>query len=163
MGLRSTTTGRFTLIGLFALASLLAAVGDIHAEQGGQRLEIDTATGKHDFTVELARSDAEREKGLMFRRTMEPGHGMLFDFPRTDRLLFWMKDTYIPLDMVFIARDGHVVSIKRDAKPLDETLISSEGPAAVVLEVNAGVADKIRLKVGDAIKHPIFHEDAGGK
>ena len=59
--------------------------------------------------------------------------------------------------MVFIARDGHVVSIKRDAKPLDETLIPSGGPAAGVLEVNAGVADRIGLKVGDEVKHPIFH------
>ncbi len=161
MGFRSITTSHRATTYLLALASL--SIVAARADQAGQPLEVDTATGKHTFTVELARSAAEREKGLMFRRTMAPSHGMLFDFPRADRLVFWMKDTYIPLDMVFVARDGRVVSIKRGAKPLDETLISSEGPAAGVLEVNAGVVDQIGLKVGDEIKHPIFNEGAGGK
>ena len=130
------------------------------ARAASPNLEVDTGTGKHAFTVELARTEAEREKGLMYRRSMADTAGMLFDFGRDQMLLFWMKDTYIPLDMVFIDHAGRVVSIKREAKPLDETTISSQVPAAGVLEVNAGVADKIGLRVGDAVKNPIFHDEA---
>lgn len=93
----------------------------------------------------------------MDRRSMAKNHGMLFDFrPRDEPVVFWMKDTYLPLDMIFIGRDGRVASIARDAKPMDETLIPSGAPTIGVLEVNAGVAKAIDLKVGDKVRHAMF-------
>ena len=150
---------RIALFGV-ALAGAATSFAMADARAASPNLEVDTGSGAHGFTVELARTEAEREKGLMYRRSMADTAGMLFDFGRDQMLLFWMKDTYIPLDMVFIDHGGRVVSIKRDAKPLDETLISSQVPAAGVLEVNAGVADRIGLKVGDAVRNPIFHGGA---
>ncbi len=120
-------------------------------------LAIDTASGHHVFDVEWEKTDAEREHGLMDRKSMAPTHGMLFDFrPHDEPVLFWMKDTFLPLDMVFIGHDGRVVSIKHDAKPMDETIIPSGGPTTAVLELNAGIADKIGVKVGDRIEHAMF-------
>ncbi len=154
--------GRRTVVAIAALAGLVPSLA-AGARTASPNLEVDTASGRHGFTVELARSDAEREHGLMDRRAMADTAGMLFDFGRDQMLLFWMKDTYIPLDMVFIDHGGRVVSIKRDAKPLDETLISSQAPAAGVLEVNAGIADKIGLKVGDEVRNPIFRNGTGAE
>ena len=161
MAVGGRIAGRRTVAGIAALAAVASVAAGAGA--ASPNLEVDTASGKHGFTVELARTDAEREHGLMDRRSMAEGAGMLFDFGRDQMLVFWMKDTYIPLDMVFIDHGGRVVSIKRDAKPLDETLISSDAPAAGVLEVNAGVADKIGLKVGDEVKNPIFKDGAGAR
>ncbi len=144
-------------------ALLIVSAGPTLAAATLQPLEIDTTSGAHVFQVEVMSTDAERERGLMDRRSLAKDHGMLFDFHEPQPVWFWMKDTYIPLDMIFVSGDGHVVSIKHDAKPLDETLIPSGKPTLGVLEVNAGVADAIGVTVGDAIKHPIFHENAGGK
>ena len=119
-------------------------------------LEIDTTSGPHAFKVEVMNTPAELERGLMDRRSLARDQGMLFDFHKTEPVFFWMKDTYIPLDMIFVSQDGHVVGIKHDAKPLDETVIPSKAPSRGVIEVNAGVADAIGLKVGDAVKHPAF-------
>jgi uncharacterized membrane protein (UPF0127 family) len=120
------------------------------------KLEIMTSTGVHVFSVEMAQTDAEREKGLMYRRFMPPDRGMLFDFKREEPVMFWMKNTYIPLDMIFISRAGVVTSIVADAEPLSERLIPSDGPCYGVLEVNAGVAASIGVKPGDKVRHPIF-------
>jgi len=143
---------------LLVAAVLLGLASPAWAEAPLQPLEIDTASGPHHFKVEVMRTDAEREKGLMFRRTMAKDHGMLFDFHTQQPVTFWMKDTYLPLDMIFVSQEGRVVSIKHDAKPMDESLIPSGAPTLGVLEVNAGVADAIGLKVGDVVKHPIFHD-----
>ena len=126
-----------------------------------QPLEIDTASGKHLFQVEVMRTSVELEHGLMDRRSLPQDQGMLFDFRKQEPVFFWMKDTYIPLDMIFVSEDGHVVGIKHDAKPLDESIIPSKAPTRGVIEVNAGVADRIGLKVGDAVKHPVFAAAAG--
>ena len=125
-----------------------------------QPLEIDTASGPHRFRIELMSTDAEREYGLMNRRSLPRDQGMLFDFHVQQPVTFWMKDTYIPLDMIFVSQEGRVVGIKHDAKPLDTTLIDSGAPTLGVLEVNAGVAEAIGVKVGDAVHHPIFHNVA---
>ena len=82
---------------------------------------------------------------------------MLFDFrPHDEQVVFWMKDTYLPLDMIFIGHDGRVVSIKHDAKPMDETFIPSGQPTVGVLEINAGVANAIGVSIGDQVKHAMF-------
>jgi uncharacterized protein len=121
-----------------------------------ERLEVDTASGPHVFQVEVMRTPAELEHGLMDRREMARDRGMLFDFQKAQPVYFWMKNTYLPLDMIFVGPDGRVVNIKHDAKPMDETLIPSGKPTLGVIEVNAGVADAIGLKVGDTVKHPVF-------
>jgi uncharacterized membrane protein (UPF0127 family) len=133
---------------------LLGAAGAL--AQTFDRLEIVTSTGVHAFSVELARNDAEREKGLMYRRFMPADRGMLFDFKREEPVMFWMKNTYIPLDMIFISRNGTVTSVAADAEPLSERLIPSGGPCYGVLELNGGVAASIAIKPGDKIRHPIF-------
>jgi uncharacterized protein len=140
------------------LAFVYFAIGDPAgaSEQTLDKLEIVTSTGVHPFSVELASNDAEREKGLMYRRFMPRDRGMLFDFKREEPVTFWMKNTYIPLDMIFISRAGTVTGIAADAEPLSERLIPSGGPCYGVLEVNAGVAASIGLKPGDKIRHPIF-------
>jgi uncharacterized membrane protein (UPF0127 family) len=139
---------------LLALLGYLAA-SPAHA-QTLDKLEIVTSSGAHAFSVELARTDAERERGLMYRRFMPPDRGMLFDFKREAPVMFWMKNTYIPLDMIFISHAGKIISIAADAEPLSERNIPSGGPCYGVLEVNGGVAASIGAKVGDMVKHPIF-------
>jgi uncharacterized membrane protein (UPF0127 family) len=126
------------------------------AAQTLDKLEIVTASGVHDFSVELASNDAEREKGLMYRRFMPADRGMLFDFKREDSVMFWMKNTYIPLDMIFISRAGVVTGIAANAEPLSERLIPSGGPCYGVLELNGGVAASIGVKPGDKVRHRIF-------
>jgi uncharacterized membrane protein (UPF0127 family) len=120
------------------------------------KLEIMTSTGAHVFSVEVVRNEADREKGLMYRRFMPADRGMLFDFKREEPVTFWMKNTYIPLDMIFISKAGIVVSIAANAEPLSEAVIPSGGPCYGVLEVNAGVAARISLKAGDQVRHAIF-------
>ena len=146
----------------FGMAVLLGAGGTAFADPGTalQALEIDTASGPHRFAIELMSTDAEREHGLMNRHSLPRDQGMLFDFHVQQPVTFWMKDTYLPLDMIFVSKEGRVVSVKHDAKPLDETLIASGSPTLGVLEVNAGVAGAIGVKVGDVVHHAIFHNAA---
>jgi uncharacterized protein len=136
------------VLGFFGLAATSAQTLD--------KLEIVTSSGVHPFSVELARDEAEREKGLMYRRFMPADRGMLFDFKREEPVMFWMKNTYIPLDMIFISRAGKVTNIAANAEPLSERMIPSGGPCYGVLEVNAGVAASIGVKVGDTVRHSIF-------
>jgi uncharacterized membrane protein (UPF0127 family) len=148
-GLRGFAALSLALVFLFSGAFKTSA-------QSLDKLEIVTSTGVHAFSVELARDDAEREKGLMYRRFMPADRGMLFDFKREESVMFWMKNTYISLDMIFISKAGIVTRIAAGAEPLSERLIPSGGPCYGVLEVNAGVAASISLKIGDKVRHPIF-------
>jgi len=119
-------------------------------------LSIVTASGVHDFKVEIAANEETRETGLMNRRYMPEDRGMLFEFERVAPVAFWMKNTYIPLDMIFIAPNGTVTRVVANAEPLSETTIPSGPPCIGVLELNGGVAAKIGLKVGDKLRHPFF-------
>jgi uncharacterized membrane protein (UPF0127 family) len=119
-------------------------------------LSIKTASGTHVFSVEVMRTDAERERGLMFRRYLPLDRGMLFNFEVEQPVMMWMKNTYLPLDMIFITRTGKVVNIAAETEPLSETVIPSAGPIYAVLEVNAGTAASIGLKVGDTVHNEIF-------
>jgi uncharacterized membrane protein (UPF0127 family) len=121
-----------------------------------EKLEIVTASGTHDFSVEVMRTPAELEHGLMFRRFLPEDRGMLFDFKTEKPVMMWMKNTYLPLDMVFISKAGRVVAIAENAEPLSEKIIPSGAPAYGVLEINAGAASKINLKVGDEVRNPLF-------
>jgi uncharacterized membrane protein (UPF0127 family) len=119
-------------------------------------LTIETSTGSHVFQIEVADNDATREHGLMDRRYMAPDHGMLFEFEQNAPVSFWMKNTYIPLDMIFISPSGVVTRIAANAEPLSERVIPSGGPSIGVLELNGGMAASIGLKVGDKVRHPFF-------
>jgi uncharacterized membrane protein (UPF0127 family) len=121
-----------------------------------EKLEIVTASGTHDFSVEVMRTPAELEHGLMFRRFLPQDRGMLFDFKTEKPVMMWMKNTYLPLDMVFISKTGRVVAIAENAEPFSEKIIPSGAPTYGVLEINAGVASKIDLKVGDEVRNPLF-------
>jgi uncharacterized protein len=119
-------------------------------------LEIATSTGRHAFQIEIADNDATRERGLMDRRYMAADHGMLFEFERDEPVSFWMKNTYIPLDMIFISPAGVVTHIAANAEPLSERVIPSGGPCIAVLELNGGAAASMGLKVGDKVRYPFF-------
>jgi uncharacterized membrane protein (UPF0127 family) len=119
-------------------------------------LDIVTASGPHHYDVEIAADEPTRERGLMERRTMPADHGMLFEFPERQPVTFWMKDTYLPLDMAFIDADGTVRRIVERATPMSEALIPSEAPVTAVLELNAGQAAAIGLKPGDKVVFPFF-------
>jgi uncharacterized protein len=119
-----------------------------------ERLEISSGGKAHVFQVETMRNDADRAKGLMFRQFMAEDRGMLFDFEREQPVSMWMRNTYIPLDMLFIKADGRIHRIHERAQPLDETSISSGENVRYVLELNGGIAGKLGLKAGDMVKLP---------
>jgi len=122
-----------------------------------QPLTLMTARGAARFRVEMADTPREREYGLMCRRSLAPDRGMLFDFgaPSQD-VAFWMRNTLIGLDIVYIRPDGRVLSVARDARPLDETPIPAGGVVRAVLEIPAGRAAEIGLRPGDRVVHGIF-------
>jgi uncharacterized membrane protein (UPF0127 family) len=112
--------------------------------------------GSNKFTVELADDDKEREIGLMHRGQMATDHGMLFDFVTPRRVGFWMRNTFIPLDMLFMKSDGEIVSIIENVTPHSETPVGPERPVRAVLELNGGTVKKLGLKVGDVVHHTAF-------
>jgi uncharacterized membrane protein (UPF0127 family) len=118
-------------------------------------LAIVTGQGRHEFTVELALTTAQHQQGLMFRREMATDSGMLFDFgPRPRRASMWMKNTYIPLDMLFIKADGQIESIAERTTPHSLEAISSRGLVRYVLEVNGGTAARLGISSGDRVELP---------
>jgi uncharacterized membrane protein (UPF0127 family) len=108
------------------------------------------------FEVDLALDDTQRARGLMFREKLGPYEGMLFDFYKDAPVSFWMKNTLIPLDMVFIAGDGTIKSIHANAVPHSTETIPSQFPVRAVLEINGGSAKLLGIKPGDKVLHPIF-------
>ena len=139
----------------FILFGILVATGPIWPA-GQQTLEIASKTGVHVFAVELADNDIERAKGLMYRKELPEGQGMLFDFHREQEVSFWMQNTYIPLDMVFIRGDGRILRIAENTEPLSTRLIRSGGPVRAVLEVIGGTTRKLGIAPGDRVASPIF-------
>jgi uncharacterized membrane protein (UPF0127 family) len=135
---------------LLALAWLPAAAVDLHT------LEIVSRSGVHVFSVELAVTDAERARGLMFRRELPEGQGMLFDFGRDQDIAMWMKNTFIPLDMVFITGGGRILRIAENTEPMSTSIIPSGGPVRAVLEVIGGTAKRYGIAAGDRVAHPWF-------
>jgi len=123
---------------------------------GEATIEIVSSTGVHAFNVKLATNEKERERGLMFVKHLPEGQGMLFDFKTDQPVSFWMHNTYISLDMLFIRSDGTITHIAANAKPLSDALIPSGGPVRGVLEVIAGTADKLGIKPGDHVTGAFF-------
>jgi uncharacterized membrane protein (UPF0127 family) len=119
-------------------------------------LEIVTKSGVQVFSVELAKTDEERATGLMYRKELADGRGMLFDFTPEQQVSMWMKNTFISLDMIFIRADGRILRIAENTEPQSTRIISSGGLAKGVLEVIAGTARKYGIAPGDRIAHPLF-------
>ena len=151
-----------SLVAALALASIIvpgraqAQGAPAAVEAALEPLEVQAASGTHRFSVEVMRDDAQRARGLMFRRYLPADRGMLFDFKREEPISMWMKNTFISLDMIFVDRTGRIVSIAQDTEPLSERIIPSGGPAYAVLEVNAGTARRLGIKPGDRLRHPMF-------
>lgn len=121
-----------------------------------QPLEVVTAKGRHAFQVEFVDTDATRARGLMHRKSLAPDRGMLFDFKTERPVAFWMKNTLIPLDMIFIRADGRILSIARNTTPLSEAPVPSGGPVRSVLEIPGGRAAQLGILPGDRVLHRIF-------
>lgn len=121
-----------------------------------ERLELVTATGVHVLDVEIAATSEEQALGLMFRTELPENRGMLFPHDTPRELTMWMRNTYIPLDMVFIRADGTVHRIEARTEPFSERTIASQGPVTAVLEIAAGAAARMGLKPGDTVRHAHF-------
>jgi uncharacterized membrane protein (UPF0127 family) len=135
---------------LFAFAAPRAEAASV------QPLEIVTKNGVQVFSVEMATTEQEKETGLMYRKELADGKGMLFDFSPEQEVSMWMKNTYIPLDMIFIRSDGRILRIAENTEPLSTKIIASGGLAKGVLEVIAGTAKKYGIEPGDRVGHPLF-------
>ena len=144
---------------IFGAMVLLAASG-CASESAGlpvTKITIDTASGPKSLLVELASDPPSQQRGLMYRREMAANAGMLFDFHNDARLSFWMKNTYLPLDMLFIRADGTISSIEPNAVPLSTAPIPSLEPVRAVLEINGGRAHDLGIRAGDRVHAAIFH------
>ena len=121
-----------------------------------EALSIDTANGPAAFKVEIADDEAEREQGLMYRTTLAPDAGMLFEWDRAEPRAFWMKNTYIPLDIIYIGANGRIISVAAMTEPFSETPIPSQGAARAVLEIAGGRAAELGIGIGDQVHHKMF-------
>lgn len=145
----------FAVLGLPGTVAPLT--GPARAEAGVfSPITVVTASGRHAFQVELARTPAERAQGLMDRKDLPADRGMLFDMGEETLATFWMKNTYVSLDIIFIGVDGRVVNVAARTTPLSEALVPSAAPVRYVLELLAGTAERIGLKAGDRVEHAII-------
>jgi uncharacterized membrane protein (UPF0127 family) len=140
---------------LFSLSLVIASAGAADALPTAA-ISITTAKGSTPFKVEVAGDHASQEKGLMFRKTMAANAGMLFDFHTTVMTTFWMKNTVLPLDIIFIRPDGTISSIAGNAVPFSEAPIPSSEPIRAVLEINGGRAKALGIEPGDKVRGAIF-------
>lgn len=164
-------TTRKTAI-IFSIAALASIIGGVVAMEvlPKPNMAVDFAiptmaepenlsVNGHVFQVEVVTSREAIQRGLMHRRHLPTNRGMLFDFGLPERpVSFWMKNTYIPLDILFLDKTGRIVHIARNTTPLSETTIPSTAPIRGVLEINAGIAQERNIDVGDQVKHKIFNE-----
>ena len=150
--------GRLTT-SLLATLGLLVSLGASPIAQAAsiQPLEIVTKSGVQVFSVEMATTEEEKTTGLMHRKELPDGKGMLFDFSPEQQISMWMKNTYISLDMIFIRADGRILRIAENTEPMSTKIISSGGLAKGVLEVIAGTAQKYGIRPGDRVAHPLFN------
>jgi uncharacterized membrane protein (UPF0127 family) len=147
------------LLALVLLVPMLGAAAPL-AVFKTSALTIDTAAGPQRFVIELALTPQEQEQGLMFRRELAADAGMLFDLGTERQAVFWMHNTLIPLDMLFIAADGRIADIHERAVPMSDATIPSKVPVRAVLELNGGTVARLGIKLGDVVHYAIF--DTGG-
>lgn len=144
----------FWLVLLPALAATLPATGQEPVAFGRSEVTIETGAGKQHFRVEVATSEKQKSHGLMFRSEMAPDAGMLFVYGSPQVVTMWMRNTLIPLDMLFIGPDGRIAHIAARAVPRSEKTISSRARVVGVLELNGGTARRLGIAVGDRVVSP---------
>ena len=155
------TVGRYRLqawrwAAVAAVVALCAFAGPGVRAATFETLEIATKSGVKVFSVELATTEEEKTTGLMYRKELADGKGMLFDFSPEQQVSMWMKNTYISLDMIFIRADGRILRIAENTEPMSTRIIASGGLAKGVLEVIAGTAQKYGIAPGDRVSNPLF-------
>lgn len=134
----------------------LAGLPPAAVAQETSTLTVEAMTGPQQFEVEVAATPEQQQRGLMYRRSLAPDAGMLFPFPAPKQAVFWMRNTYVPLDLLFIAPDGRIESIHAHARPLDKSGIASHGKVIAVLEILAGEAARRGIRPGDRVLHPLL-------
>jgi uncharacterized protein len=147
------------LFAVLALASLLHPAYAMRRET----LKLVTAHGTQVIDVEIADTAQEKAQGLMFRTHLDDNRGMLFAYDTPQEITMWMRNTYIPLDMVFIRADGTVHRIEALTEPLSEDIIASRGDVTACLELAGGAAERLGLKPGDRVEHQFFSSPKGPK
>ena len=142
------------LLLVFAVASGAAALETFETSE----LSIVTRKGEATFRVEIAKTPTQQAQGLMYRRSLPADAGMLFVYDRPQPVAFWMKNTFIPLDMLFIAPDGRIANIKQRTVPHSLTPVRSRGKVIAVLELNGGTSARLGIAPGDTVRHPVFEK-----
>lgn len=142
-----------------AAGSILLAAGIAAADCTPGTVDIRGDFGAARFRVELARTPEQQARGLMFRESMPALSGMLFVYERSRDVSFWMRNTLIPLDMIFMDARGVVQSVHAEAQPLDETLIFGGDSIQYVLEINGGLAGQLGISEGTELRHPVISEE----
>lgn len=150
--------GLFFVVAAWAMVALAGSLsaGDLKRDT----LTLVAGDKRHVIAVELAETEREKAVGLMFRTELDRRAGMLFSYPRPQELTMWMRNTYIPLDMVFIRADGVVHRIEENTEPFSEKIIASQGDVVAVLELAGGVARELGLKPGHRVEHGTFKAKA---
>jgi uncharacterized membrane protein (UPF0127 family) len=162
---RTRTGPAFALLLLVMSVPSPAARASDEASLDTQKLQavtIAAQNGDQRFAVELANTPAQRDRGLMFKTRLPERQGMLFNFGRDQEIRMWMKNTLIPLDMIFIQSDGRIHRIEQNTKPGSLRPISSNGPVRAVLELRAGTSKKYDIAPGDRVIHPLFSQQTSG-
>lgn len=150
----STSRVSQPLRAVVALASALLISLPLAACSDETRLVVQSENGDHAFAVEVVDTPETRAQGLMYRQELADDAGMLFDFLEERPVSFWMRNTYIPLDMLFIEADGTILNIHVNARPHDTTSIPSDGPVQFVLEIPGGRSEELGIAAGDTVVHP---------
>ncbi len=153
---RFAALGAVFYTSLISVALLLLSAAEIFALEERQTVILKTAKGSIAIQAEIADTPDKQAIGLMFRRHLDKNAGMLFLYDRDQEVRMWMKNTFLPLDMVFIRADGTVHRIEAHTVPFSQAIISSGGPVRAVLELNAGSAERFQLMPGDKVVHPFF-------
>ena len=134
----------------------MALSSQAEARMRRETLVLVTQQGERTIDIEVAETMEEKSLGLMFRTSLPDNQGMLFPYGRSMEITMWMKNTYIPLDMVFIRPDGVIHRIEARTEPLSEAIIASKGAVSAVLELAGGAAERLGLRAGDVVKHATF-------
>jgi uncharacterized protein len=146
---------RAIVVGALLCTGAAAAPASVSFEESS--LTVDAADGQFEFLVEMAVNPAQRSQGLMFRESLEEDRGMLFDFGKSQRATMWMRNTYVPLDMLFIDEGGQITQIAANTQPLSDAVIASREPVRAVLELRGGISAKLGIRPGDRVIHPLFN------
>lgn len=121
-----------------------------------EKMTLVTSSGEKEITVEITETSEEKMRGLMFRTSLADDQGMIFHYDQPQDVTMWMRNTYIPLDMVFIKADGTIHRIEVRTEPLSERIISSQGNVVACLELAGGASERLGLKAGDKVRHKLF-------